>query len=64
MGAYRSIRVGASVQEQPNHLQTTPHSGDDKGGVSILAETDKKRVTMSYSKYSYTQLFKITSTYA
>ena len=32
----RSIRVGASIQEQLNHLQMTLFSGEDKRIVSIL----------------------------
>ena len=35
-----SIRVGASIQEQLNHLQMSPKSGEDKGSSSILRETD------------------------
>ncbi len=33
---YLSIRVGASIQEQLNHLQKTIHSGDHEGGGRIL----------------------------
>ena len=41
-----SIRVGASIQEQPNHLQMTIPSGEDQGGFStplLEKEPDKKR---------------------
>ena len=31
-----SVRVGASIQEQLNHLQMTLPSEGDKGGVSTL----------------------------
>ena len=37
----RSIQVGASVQEQPNHLQVTFHCGENDRGVSILGEPEK-----------------------
>ena len=34
-----SIRVGASIQEQPNHLQMTLLGGVKEGGWSTLRET-------------------------
>ena len=41
-----SIRVGAFVQEQLNHLQMTMTSGAEQGGVSILSTADKQQQTM------------------
>ena len=38
-----SIRVGASIYEQSNHLEMTVLSGDDKDRETApLSETDKK----------------------
>ena len=42
-----SVRVGASIQQQLNHLQRTRKSADDDGGVSILYMTDKQQQTMT-----------------
>ena len=50
MSAYpgHSIRVGASIQEQLNHLQMTLKSGDHERSVSTLWNTEKVEGTMRY----------------
>jgi hypothetical protein len=40
----RIIRIGTSIQKQPNHSQMTVLSGDDNYSVSILLETDRHRM--------------------
>ena len=51
MDAYRapSVRVGASIQEQLNHLQMIVHGGPEEGGVSILREDRQEREASVYT---------------
>ena len=56
----RSIRVGASVQEQLNHLQTTILRGADKGGTWNLWETNTKLLLYMIGRLCI-QLFKISN---